>query len=127
MHFPNGGSVGFTDLTRWIDLKVQAVERDRKGHLLGPAGQRPFPELRRSIKKRCVKRTWNTATGQFDLDEVFAQHALLRASGGWSTFDQTIYAHRGPIRFEVDLGFEVVGVAPAQRFTVNVLEPSSLP
>ena len=107
VHFPHGGSVGFTDLTRWIDLKVQAVERDRKGTCSDQQGSGPFPELSGSIKKRCVKRTWNTALGQFDLDEVFAQDALLPGFGGWSTFDKTIYAQRGPIRFEVDLGFEV--------------------
>jgi hypothetical protein len=107
VHFPNGGSIGFTDLTRWIDIKVQAVERDRTGTCFDYVGSGPFPELTGSIKKNCVKRTWNTAHGQFDLDEVFAQDALLPGFGGWSSFDKTIYATRGPIRFEVELGFEV--------------------
>jgi hypothetical protein len=107
VHFPNGGGIGFTDLTRWIDIKVQAVERDRTGTCFDYVGSGPFPELSGSTKKNCVKRTWNTATGEFDLDEVFAQDALLPGFGGWSSFDKTIYATRGPIRFEVELGFEV--------------------
>ena len=45
--------------------------------------------------------------GEFDLDEVFAQDGLLPGFGGWSSFDKTIYADRGPIRFKVDVGFEV--------------------
>jgi hypothetical protein len=107
VHFPNGGGIGFTDLTRWIDIKVQAVERDKTGTCFDYVGSGPFPELSGSTKKNCVKRTWNTAHGQFDLDEVFAQDALLPGFGGWSSFDKTIYATRGPIRFEVELGFEV--------------------
>jgi hypothetical protein len=107
VHFPNGGGIGFTDLTRWIDIKVQAVERDTKGTCYDSLGTGPFPALSGSDKENCVKRTWNTAHGQFDLDEVFAQDALLPGFGGWSSFDKTIYATRGGIRFEVELGFEV--------------------
>jgi hypothetical protein len=107
VHFPNGGGIGFTDLTRWIDIKVQAVEYDRTGTCYDSLGTGPFPQLSGSVKKRCHKRTWNTAVGEFDLDEVFAQDALLPGFGGWSSFDKTIYATRGPIRFEVELGFEV--------------------
>jgi hypothetical protein len=107
VHFPNGGSIGFTDLTRWIDIKVQAVERDSRGTCFDYLGSGPFPELSGSNRKNCHKRTWNTAIGQFDLDEVFAQDALLPGFGGWSSFDKTIYATRGPIRFHVELGFEV--------------------
>ena len=107
VHFPSGGSIGFTDLTRWIDIKVQAVERDSRGTCFDQLGSGPFPELSGSNRKKCHKRTWNTAIGQFDLDEVFAQDALLPGFGGWSSFEKTIYATRGPIRFEVELGFEV--------------------
>ena len=108
VHFPNGGTVGYTDLTRWIDLKVQAVERDSKGTCYDSLGPGPFSEkLSGSHKKKCHKRTWNTAVGEFDLDEVFAQDGLLPGFGGWSSFDKTIYADRGPIRFKVDVGFEV--------------------
>lgn len=108
VHFANGGTIGFTDLTRWIDIKVQAVERDSTGTCYDSLGDGPFSQsLSGSNKRKCHKRTWNTAVGQFDLDEVFAQDALLPGFGGWSSFDKTIYADRGPIRFQVDLGFEV--------------------
>jgi hypothetical protein len=108
VHFPNGGTVGYTDLTRWIDLKVQAVEHDAKGTCYDSLGSGPFSQkLSGSINEKCHKRTWNTAVGEFDLDEIFAQDGLLPGFGGWSSFDKTIYAERGPIRFKVDVGFEV--------------------
>jgi len=107
VHFPNGGSVGYTDLTRWIDLKVQAVEHDKTGTCSDQLGSGPFPQLSGSIERRCHKRTWNTAAGQFDLDEIFAQDGLLPGYGGWSSLDKTIYADRGPIRFQVDVNLEV--------------------
>jgi hypothetical protein len=107
VRFPNGGQVGFTDLTRWIDVKVQAVERDTKYICFDPLGSGPFQGLSGSTSHRCHKRTWNTAHGQFDLDEVFEQDAELPGFGGWSSFEKTIYATRGAIRFEVRLRFEV--------------------
>ena len=111
VHFPHGGSIGYTDLTRWMDLKVQAVERDRKGTCSDQLGTGPFPELSGSIKKRCIKRTWNTAVGEVDLDEIFAQDGLLPGFGGTSTFEKTFSATRGGVRFSVDVGFEVWSAA----------------
>ena len=111
VHFPHGGSVGYTDLTRWMDLKVQAVERDRKGTCSDQLGTGPFPELSGSVKKRCMKRTWNTAIGEVDLDEIFAQDGLLPGFGGSSAFEKTFSATRGGIRFSVDVGFEVWSAA----------------
>jgi hypothetical protein len=83
---------------------VKAVDSQGRANVRsGPFSQ----SLSGSHKRKCHRRTWNTAVGQFDLDEVFAQDALLPGFGGWSSFDKTIYADRGPIRFQVDLGFEV--------------------
>jgi hypothetical protein len=108
VHFSNNdSSIWYSHLTRWIDLKVQAVERDTKGTCFNSLGEHQEATLSGSKKKNCHKVTWNTAHGQFDLDEVFAQDGLLPGFGGSSLLHKTIYADRGPIRFQVDVSLQV--------------------
>jgi hypothetical protein len=53
-------------------IKVRAVERDSTGTCYDSLGSGPFSQsLSGSNKRKCHKRTWNTAVCRFDLDEVF--------------------------------------------------------
>jgi hypothetical protein len=108
VHFKNQGEVLVQDVGQILDLRVQGVERDRKGTCFDYIGSGPFTSLGDSTKKNCMRKTWNTAVGTLDLDADFAQdQSLPPGFGGAGTFNTTIVAGRGGVRFEVDVRVDV--------------------
>lgn len=70
VHFPNQGEVIVEDVGDSLSVRVQGVERDRKGSCFDSLPDGPYEAISGKLEAACMAKTWSTAIKSYSAESL---------------------------------------------------------